>query len=121
MESAHNERAAPAFAGSDPFKSVLLGGGDRKIDGTTHHLVQDLRRRRVRLRRLLAKLGTLVIWRDDILYRIDRAMQLQERGALFAIEQDDLIAAVAAWRLAAAGVVLDLDAFPEVADRRADA
>ena len=62
------------------------------------------------VRRLTAVLDAVAVRRDDLLDRIDRAMQLQERGALFAIEQDDLIDATAAWRLAAARVALDLSA-----------
>ena len=62
------------------------------------------------VRRLTAVLDAVDVRRDDLLDRIDRAMQLQERGALFAIEQDDLIDATAAWRLAAARVALDLSA-----------
>ena len=58
------------------------------------------------VRRLAALLDSLAVRRDDLLERIDRAQALQERGALFAIEQDDLIDAVRAWRLAAADVVL---------------
>ena len=106
MEAAHNERAAPALAGSDPFKSNRLGGAiGNQVDGTTHPLVQELQRRRVRLRRLLAKLDALVIWRDNLLERIAHAQELQDRGCLFVVEQDDLIDAAKAWRLAAAGVV----------------
>ena len=58
------------------------------------------------LRRLTARLAFMADWRDHIVERIDRAMQLQERGALFAQEQDDLIDATRSWRLAAARVVL---------------
>ena len=59
-----------------------------------------------RLNRLTARLGALCVWRDDILDRIDTAQDLQDRGALFPLEQDG--DAVAAWRLAAGGVVLDI-------------
>ena len=62
------------------------------------------------LRRLTARLAFMADWRDDLAERIDRAMQMQERGALFPQEQDDLIDAVRAWRLTCARVLLDLDA-----------
>ena len=69
---------------------------------------------RQRLVRLTARLDAMVIWRDDIQRRIEHARELQERGALFAQEQDDLIDAVRSWRLTCARVVLNLDG------RRAD-
>ena len=69
------------------------------------------------LRRLTARLDALCVWRDDIQRRIEHARELQERGALFRQEQDDLIDAVRSWRLAAARVGLDL----EVALRNATA
>ena len=60
------------------------------------------------VRRLTARLDALCIWRDDLLERIDRAMQLQERGALFLIELNDLDDAVRAWRSYAACITPDL-------------
>ena len=60
------------------------------------------------VRRLAALLDSLAVRRDDLLERIDRAQALQERGALFPIEQDDLIDGVRAWRAHAAGISLDL-------------
>ena len=68
---------------------------------------------------LTARLAALAAWRDDIQERIDRAICLQDRGALFAIEQDDLIDAVRAWKLAAARMVLDLDRRRDDAERQA--
>ena len=47
-------------------------------------------------------------WRGDLAERIDRAIQMQARGALFAIEQDDLADGVRAWRAHATGIALDL-------------
>ena len=60
------------------------------------------------LRRLTARLAFMADWRDDLAERIDRAIQMQARGALFAIEQDDLEHAVRAWRTHAACIALGL-------------
>ena len=103
MGAAHNERAVPALAGNDPFKSDRLGGAVS---------VQAYNERSAAcqsLRRLTARLDAMVIWRDDLQRRIEHAQELQERGSLFAQEQDDLIDGLRAWRLAAAGVGLELN------------
>ena len=69
---------------------------------------------RQRLVRLTARLDALATWRDDLLDRIAVAEEkLYADGnlyfsRLYPDEMDDLIDAVAAWRLAAARVVVDL-------------
>ena len=108
-----NVQTAPAMGRlAGEIKGRLDTGQDSKPPRCpqlkSQPLVQELQRRRVHLRRHLARLDALCVWRDDILDRIDRAKELQERGALFAQEQDDLIDAVRAWRLAAARVALDV-------------
>ena len=64
---------------------------------------------RQRLVRLNARLDALCVWRDDIQARIEHAKQLFERGSLYPDQLEDLQDAVRAWRLAAAGVVLELN------------
>ena len=121
MAVLHSREAAPALAGSGSSKSVLLGGGDTKT-GSKRHAARQ------RLVRLTARLDALAVWRDDLLCRIAVAEEkLHADGnlyfsRLYPDEMDDLFDAVAAWRLAAARVVLDLA--PERrggAPRRADA
>ena len=58
------------------------------------------------IRLLTARIAFLADWKEDIERRIAVARELLDRGALFAQEQDDLIDAVRAWRLAAASVAL---------------
>jgi hypothetical protein len=60
------------------------------------------------LKRLTAELAALADWKEDIQRRLEHAIELQDRGVLFPIEQDVLSDEVRAWRLAAAHAVLDL-------------
>ena len=77
------------------------------------------------LRLLTARLNALCVWKKDIERRIaDVDARLWEPNWFFCRvyqdEVDDLTDAVAAWRLAAAGVVLDLDQSAKLRnDRRA--
>ena len=59
---------------------------------------------------LTARLGALCVWKEDIERRLVIAQDMLEAGCLFPIEIDDLADATHAWRLAAARVVIDLDA-----------
>ena len=92
-------------------ESPTAGGGRASTKIVQAAELNTLRSRATRsptpaIHYLTAQLAFLADWKEDIDRRIDRAMQLQDRGALFAQEQDDLIDAVRAWRLAAASVAL---------------
>jgi hypothetical protein len=109
---------------SDVRDNVLSSKPPRSPQQKSHPLVKELQRRRARLRRLLPKLDALCVWKRDIERRIaDVDARLWEPNEFFSRvyqdEVDDLADAVAAWRLAAARVVLDLG--PEADMRRADA
>ena len=52
-----------------------------------------------RLNRLAARLDLLATWRADLDERIALAQWHLERGSLFAVEMDDLVAEVKSWRL----------------------
>lgn len=111
---------APEGAAPEEIRSRLDNAEDslpnEASQQKTHPLVKELRRRRVRLHRLVAKLDALVIWRDDLLDRVAVAEEkLHADGnlyfsRLYPDELDALIDGVRAWRLAAGRVVLDLDA-----------
>ena len=104
---------APRGAAPEEIRSRLDTGQDIKpprCPQQKSHAAQ-------RLNRLTSRLDGLAIWRDDILDRIDHAKQMQDAGCLFAAEQDDLIDAVKAWKLAAARVALDLADIGDVRSR----
>ena len=68
----------------------------------------QVHRAQARLRELTGRNAFLEVWKRDLLERIAHAQWLQERGALFPVEQDDLGDAVRSWKLSALDVALDM-------------
>ena len=114
MRAPPNERAAPDISGNGSLQADRLAGAIYQRDTESRRQVQELRRRAVRLRHLTAKLDALADWKADLQHRIAVAEEkLHADGnlyfsRLYPDEIDDLIDAIAAWRLTAARVVVDL-------------
>ena len=104
---------APKGAAPEAIKGRL---GNAKDTLPSEASQQKTHAARQRLNWLTAKLDALAVWKADLQHRIAIAeAKLHTDGnlyfsRLYSDEMDDLIDAVAAWRLAAARVVLDLDA-----------
>ena len=110
MRLQNAEKAGTGDCGPDlQITNRLAGAIGNQADSKTHPLVQDLRRRRVRLRRNLARMDAICNWRSDIERRIADAKELFERGCLYPDQLEDLQDAVAAWRLYVARTIIDLD------------
>ena len=109
MQAPPDMRTAPARGRRADTKSGVVGGTTKPDLATGAACVNNLRD----LRRLTARLAFLADWKENIERRIaDVDARLWEPNWFFSRvyqdEVDDLTDAIAAWRLAAAGVVLEL-------------
>ena len=102
MQAPPEMRTAPA-RGRRADTSGFVGGTTKPdlAAGTATVNLRDLRS-------LTAKLDALCVRKEDIERRLRAAERMLDAGCLFPIEIDDLADAVAAWRMAAADVVLGL-------------